>query len=475
MQSITPVLMAGGSGTRLWPTSRKSYPKQFATFFDEYSLFQRSVLRMSKSELLSFDKLLTITHSDYRFIVAEQLQKLEIEDSKIILEPESKNTAAAILAVCSYVVKESGDKILLIAPSDHVIPDDFQLHSAIKAGLSHVKNGKIVLFGIKPTRAETGYGYIELDNERGQNLNSPKRFIEKPTKDVAEVLINSGNTFWNSGIFLAKASDLLASFELYNPELLNIVKLALEHGVMDLDFFRLDPENWNKCTNISIDYAILEKAKNLKVVPYEFEWSDLGDWNAIWESTPKDDKGNATTENTYVFDCNNTLVRSDKASMTVVASGLNNVALIATHDAVLAIDKSKSQDVKNAVAHLKKMNLKQAESHLTDYRPWGSFESLAIDDRFQVKRIIVEPKGSLSLQSHNHRSEHWIVVKGTARVVLDGETKLITEGQSIYIPLGSKHRLENPGKLEMILIEVQTGPYLEEDDIIRYEDIYKRS
>ena len=210
MQSITPVLMAGGSGTRLWPTSRKSYPKQFATFFDEYSLFQRSVLRMSKSELLSFDKLLTITHSDYRFIVAEQLQKLEIEDSKIILEPESKNTAAAILAVCSYVVKESGDKILLIAPSDHVIPDDFQLHSAIKAGLSHVKNGKIVLFGIKPTRAETGYGYIELDNERGQNLNSPKRFIEKPTKDVAEVLINSGNTFWNSGIFLAKASALFA-------------------------------------------------------------------------------------------------------------------------------------------------------------------------------------------------------------------------------------------------------------------------
>ena len=467
--------MAGGAGSRLWPTSRKSYPKQFVKFFGEHSLFQRSVQRMSNSDLLSFDKPITITHSDYRFIVAEQLQDLGIEKSEIILEPESKNTAAAILAVCCYVARESSEIVLLIGPSDHVIPNDFELHSAIRSGLSFVKDNQLVLFGIRPTRAETGYGYIELEGTSGHSPNSPKRFIEKPSKDIAESLIEAGNSFWNSGIFLAKASDILKSFEAYLPDLVEEVKAALDQGVKDLDFFRLDEKHWSKCVNTSIDYAILEKAKNLKVVPYEFEWSDLGDWNAIWESMPKDDDGNATSKNTFALDCKNTLVRSDKESMAVIASGLENVALIATHDAVLAIDKNKSQDVKTAVEYLKAMKLKQAEAHITDYRPWGSFESLAIDDRFQVKRIIVEPKQCLSLQSHNHRSEHWIVVKGTAKVVLDDEIKLITEGQSIYIPLGSKHRLENPGRLQMILIEVQTGPYLEEDDIIRYEDIYQRS
>ena len=477
MTSIYPVLLAGGSGTRLWPLSRKSYPKQFSNVIDKITLFQNSAKRLLSSDSVDFAPHITLTNSDFRFIVVQQLQAVGINPGPILLEPESKNTAAAILAASIFAHSSDQDAILLVAPSDHLIPDTPEFHASIKVGLTHVQLGKIVTFGISPTHAETGYGYLELSANPLDNYGCTdvKRFVEKPNIEQAEEMLAEGNFNWNSGIFLFRAQDIIDAFKTYAPKTLALALESVNDALPDLGFMRLAAEPWSMLQNVSIDYAIMEKAQNLVAVPYRSKWSDLGDWDAVWSESDQDASGNVVSLNAHEIDCQNSLLRSESSSQHVVGIGLDNIMAIAMHDAVLVANKERSQDVKKAVALLKTQKIAQAEVFTKDHRPWGWFESLALGDRFQVKRIFVCPGEALSLQSHHHRSEHWIVVEGTAEVTINEEVKLITEGESVYIPLGAIHRMKNPGKLPMILIEVQIGSYLGEDDIVRYEDIYSRN
>ncbi len=476
MSIIQPVLLAGGSGTRLWPLSRKSYPKQFSKLIADNTLFQSSAQRLTTSAALEFAPHITLTNSDYRFIIGEQLQEVGINPGPILIEPEAKNTAGAILAASIFAQAKDKDAILLVAPSDHVIPDTDVFHEAIKVGLSHVQNQKMVTFGIKPTHPDTGYGYLELSTNALDDHGSSdlKTFVEKPNLQDAKRMLEAGNYFWNAGIFLFRAQDMVDAFRTYAPETLDLVSQAVSEASEDLGFLRLASEPWSELHEISIDYAIMEKAQNLVAVPYASKWSDLGGWDAVWSESEPDRSGNVTSETAHVIECSNSLLRSESSGQQVVGIGLDNIMAIAMSDAVLVAPKDRAQDVKKAVELLKSKSIKQAENFPKDHRPWGWFESLITGDRFQVKRICVKLGAALSLQSHNHRSEHWIVVEGTAKVTIDKEVSLVTEGQSVYIPLGAVHRMENSGKLPMILIEVQIGSYLGEDDIIRYEDIYQR-
>jgi len=474
MTKIIPIILAGGSGTRLWPLSRKSYPKQFSNLVGNHSLFQQSALRLMSSDLITFSQPVILTNSDFRFIVADQLQEVGIDPGHILIEPEGKNTGPAILAASLYALKDDADAVLLVAPSDHVILDREEFHAAVSLGLSEAKSGHIVTFGITPDRPETGYGYLELASIANHNPVKLKRFVEKPDLNTAQDMLNSKNYLWNSGIFIFRAIDIVTAFEMYTPNLLTPVKSAIENGKPDLGFFRLDPAAWAECHDISIDYAVMEHADNLIAVPLSAGWSDLGDWNAVWKEQGPDHKGIVKTQNVTAINCHNVLLRSESDSQHLVGLGLNDIVAIAMPDAVLVAHKDSVQDVKQVVTKLKENGIEQAEVSLKDHRPWGWFEILAMQNRFQVKRILVNPGAALSLQSHNHRSEHWIVVEGTIRVTVDDKIQLLTEGQSVFIPLGAVHRMENPGKVPMILIEVQTGAYLGEDDIIRYEDIYSR-
>jgi mannose-1-phosphate guanylyltransferase/mannose-6-phosphate isomerase len=473
---VYPILLAGGAGKRLWPLSRKSYPKQFSKLASENTLFQDSALRLTSSNLIKFDKHITLTNSDFRFIISEQLQEVGIDPGHIIIEPESKNTAPAILASCLYCMQNDDDPILIIAPSDHVIPDTASFHAAIKCGLEHLKTGKIVTFGVSPTHPETGYGYLELEEERldKNGTSSVKRFIEKPERLAAEKMLETNNYLWNAGIFLFRASDMISAFQNFLPETLEHANNAIIKGVKDLGFFRLNPENWALLDDISIDYAIMEKADNLVAVPYSSNWSDLGDWDAVWSESNKDHYGNVLSDEAHVIDCRNSILRSESKGQQIMGLGLDSIIAIAMSDAVLVADKNKSQEVKKVVEYLQIKNVSQADVFPKDYRPWGWFESLVIGDQFQVKRIYVKPGCSLSLQSHKFRSEHWIVVDGVAKVTIDNEIKSVSRGHSVYVPLGAIHRMANMEKEPMVLIEVQIGSYLGEDDIIRYEDEYNR-
>ena len=477
MAKIYPVLLAGGSGTRLWPLSRKSYPKQFSKFVDGNTLFQSSAQRLTTSDTLEFASHITLTNSDYRFIIGEQLLEVGIDPGPILIEPEAKNTAAAILAASIFVYSEDENAVLLVAPSDHVIPCTEDFHAAIKVGLSHVQNGKIATFGIKPTHPETGYGYLELakDSIDDSGTSVLGKFVEKPDLQDAKQMLEDGHYLWNAGIFLFRAQVMVDAFRTYAPETLDLVSQAVSEASEDLGFLRLASEPWSELQDISIDYAIMEKAQNLVAVPYASKWSDLGGWDAVWAESKADALGNVTSETAHAIECSNSLLRSESSGQQVVGIGLNEIIAIAMPDAVLVASKDRAQDVKKAVELLKAKDILQAEVLPKDHRPWGWFESLALGERFQVKRICVKPGASLSLQSHNHRSEHWIVVEGTAKVTIDEEVKLISEGQSVYVPLGAVHCMENPGKLPMVLVEVQIGSYLGEDDIIRYKDIYARS
>ena len=471
---ITPVLLAGGLGTRLWPLSRKSYPKQFANLIGDQSLFQQSALRLTSSDIVKFGPHITMTNADFRFIVGEQLLDVGINLGPILIEPESRNTAPSILAASIFAKDQDAEAVLLVAPSDHVIPDVEAFHEALACGLDAVANGKIVTFGITPTRAETGYGYLELSGASNGDAVELLRFVEKPDAVRAQQMLDAGNFLWNAGIFMFRAGDIISAFEKYSPELVEPVMGALGDIKPDLDFLRLDPDAWARCCDVSIDYAIMERADNLVAVPFSAGWSDLGGWDAVHEGMELDEQGVAVTQNAHSIDCEDTLLRSESSSLELVGLGLKGIIVVAMPDAVLVAHKDRAQDVKRVVGALKSENVAQAETFPKDHRPWGWFETLAINARFQVKRIYVKPGAALSLQSHHHRSEHWIVVEGTAKVTVDREVKLVTEGQSVYIPLGATHRMENPGKIPMVLIEVQTGAYLEEDDIIRYEDMYDR-
>ena len=471
---IHPILLCGGSGTRLWPLSRKSYPKQFAKLMGDESLFQASARRLSGD---GFAAPVVVTGDSFRFIVTEQLAQIELAAQGILIEPEGRNTAPAILAAAMWIAKIDPQALMLVAPSDHVIPDTDAFAQTVEAAVPRAQAGDLVTFGITPTRAETGYGYLELAADADAGAMTPQtlaRFVEKPDASQAADMLVAGNFLWNAGIFLFTAQGIIAAYSAHAPNLIDAVTASLSGANSDLGFTRLDAAAWGKAEDISVDYAIMEKAANLAVMPFGAGWSDLGGWDAVWLETGPDAQGNVCSDNATAIDCADTLLRSETEGLQLVGIGLDNIIAIAMGDAVLVADKSQAQRVKEAVDALKKRGASQAVQLPRDYRPWGWYESLVIGTRFQVKRIVVNPGAALSLQSHHHRSEHWIVVEGTAKVTVNDEVKLVGENQSVYIPLGAVHRMENPGKVPMVLIEVQTGSYFGEDDIIRYEDIYAR-
>ncbi len=468
---ITPVLLCGGSGTRLWPLSRKSYPKQFADIIGDESLFQASARRFRGSE---FADPLVVTNDSFRFIVTEQLDECGIKPADILIEPEGRNTAPAAVAAALHLLRLDPEGMLVLVPSDHAVADPELFREVVLRGAVAAQTGQIVTFGIVPERAETGYGWLESGPETHPGVHRLERFIEKPEQARADELFADKRYLWNAGVFLARAQTLVDAFREHAPDILDAVIPTLDDAVADLGFTRIDPEGWAKVREESIDYAVMEKAGNVSAVRFDGKWSDLGSWEAVWRESAQDETGNALSANTTALHCENTLLRSESEEVELVGIGLKNMVAVAMRDAVMVADISEAQNVKMAVNTLKARGAKQAVQLPVDHRPWGWFETLVLADRFQVKRIHVHPGAALSLQSHMHRSEHWIVVQGTARVTVDDEVKLLSENESVYIPLGAVHRMENPGKVPMVLIEVQTGAYLGEDDIIRYEDVYAR-
>ena len=473
--TITPVLLCGGSGTRLWPLSRKSYPKQFVPLVGTETLFQASARRLSGP---GFAAPLVLTGSDFRFIVTEQLASAGIDPGAVLIEPAGRNTAPAVLAAALWLERSDPDALMLVAPSDHVVPDAEAFRTAVAAGVEAARAGRLVTFGIRPDRPESGYGWLELADPLPEGDAGPRplvRFVEKPDAARAAEMLAAGRFLWNAGIFLFSVRTILEAFAAHAPELMDPVRAAVDSAHPDLGFLRLAPEHWATAPDISIDYAVMERAGNLAVVPFAGGWSDLGGWDAVWREAGPDTQDNVCSAHATAIDCTGVLLRSESDRQEIVGIGLRDIVAVAMPDAVLVAPRAEAQRVKEAVAALKAKRAPQAETFPVDHRPWGWFESLVIGERFQVKRIVVHPGAALSLQSHHHRSEHWIVVQGTARVTVDDTVQLVTENQSVYIPLGAVHRMENPGKLPMVLIEVQTGAYLGEDDIIRYEDVYARN
>ena len=473
---IHPVILCGGSGTRLWPVSRQSYPKQFSRLIGEESLFQATARRLSGKTCAPP---VIVTSADFRFIVRDQLAAVGVTPAAIIIEPEPRNTGPAVLAATLWLAKRDPGAVLLVAPSDHLMPDPGSFRDALQLTLPRARQSALVTFGITPERPETAYGYLELAaplDARQQDAPVPLcRFVEKPEPAEAEAMARSGRHLWNAGIFLFRADVMVQAFAALAPDILNPVTRAVASAMPDLSFLRLDPPSWSAAPSISIDYAIMEKAPELWVMPYAGGWSDLGGWSAIWRESPRDGNGVASQGHVTALGCSDCLLRAEEEGTVLVGIGLEDIVAVAMADAVLIARKSDTQRVREAVDVLKARQARQATAFRRDHRPWGWFESLAMGKRFLVKRIVVHPGAALSLQSHHQRAEHWIVVEGTARVTIGDKVQLVSENQSVYIPLGEKHRLENPGRFPMVLIEVQTGAYLGEDDITRYEDIYARN
>lgn len=469
---IVPVILSGGSGSRLWPISRSSFPKQFWPLLTDQTLLQETAMRGVNAQLGSP---VVICNEAHRFIVAEQLREIGITDSQILLEPVARNSAPAIAAAAFLVAEKNPDAILWIMAADAAIQDQELLKKSLDSAIRAASEGYITTFGIHPTKPETGYGYIE----RGAALKSVpgayqiKQFIEKPDAARAKELVKDNRYSWNSGMFIAKVSVLLREIETFEPNIFTHVKKAVQNRISERDFARLTPEDFKECPDISIDYAVAERTKVAAVVPASFGWSDIGSWDAVWEITPKDADGNATFGDVFLDDTKNCYVRSNGIVTTV--TGVKDLIVVVTGDAVMVAHRDRAQDVKKIVTRLKEADRPEATQHNRMYRPWGFYESLIEGDRFQVKRIHVEPGQKLSLQKHFHRAEHWVVVAGTAVVTRDKDEILVRENESVYLPLGAVHRLANPGKIPLTLIEVQSGPYLGEDDIVRLEDVYSRS
>ena len=470
--SVQPVLLAGGTGTRLWPMSRGLFPKQYMALVSSETMLADSAGRLTGKP---FGAPILIVNNDHRFIAGEQIRDAGIVPRAIVLEPVGRNTAPAAAIAALMLVESDPAAIMLLAPADHVITNTDAFARAVEAALPAARAGQLVTFGIKPAEAETGYGYIE----RGEALDGIKgcfrieRFTEKPDAATAETYLHSGHHFWNSGIFLLGAQAYLDELEKHAPAVLKAARAALADAERDLDFIRLDRKALEKAPNISIDYAVMEKTANGIVMPVDIGWSDVGSWTALWQISKKDARGNVLRGDVVSRDVSGSYLRSEKPLLAVI--GLEDVIVIATDDAVLVAAKDSAQEVKAIVEQLSSEGRREPVVHTTEYRPWGSYQSIDGDKGFQVKRITVNPGGRLSLQKHAKRAEHWVVVDGTATVTRDGEEMTIKTNQAVYIPIGAEHRLENRTKTPLHLIEVQSGSYLGEDDIIRLDDVYGRA
>ncbi len=467
--------MSGGSGSRLWPQSRSLYPKQFLPLVNEQTMLQNTLSRLDGLDSVSDP--LVIANEEHRFLVAEQIRQMGRQTSAIILEPVGKNTAPAVAlaALKAQTLSEEKDPLLLVLAADHVIQNVQAFHQAIEAALPAASDGKLVTFGIVPTHPETGYGYIKASKTltgNSEQVSPVDNFVEKPDLETAQDYLASGDYYWNSGMFLFKASRYLEELNKYRPDILQACEKAMAAESADLDFVRLDEAAFHACPDESIDYAVMEKTTDSVVVPLDAGWSDVGSWSSLADICEKDESGNACQGDVLLHDTRNTYVRSEKKLIATV--GVDDLVITESDDAILVAHKNRVQDVKKIVERLKAANRSEAKLHRKVYRPWGAYDSIDMGDRFQVKRITVKPGAQLSLQMHHHRAEHWIVVKGTALVTNGDQEILLTENQSTYIPIGVVHRLENPGKFDLELIEVQSGGYLGEDDIVRFEDTYGR-
>jgi mannose-1-phosphate guanylyltransferase/mannose-6-phosphate isomerase len=475
--NLQPVILCGGSGTRLWPLSREQYPKQLLALNGDRTLLQGTALRFAGRQGEKIAPPLApiiVSNEEYRFITAEQLRQIGIKPAKIILEPLGRNTAPA-LALAALTALESGDDpVLLVMPADHVISGNDFFQAAVSIGIPHAEAGKLITFGIKPTHPETGYGYIRAGAAQN-NTYEIAAFVEKPDAATAERYVASGDYFWNAGIFMMRASVWMKQLEITRPDIIKACKTAFSGAQNDHDFLRVQKEAFQHCPSDSIDYAVMEKlpAGLGLVVPLDAGWSDVGAWDALWDLGDKDGDNNVLQGDVMAFSTRDSLAISQSRLVAMV--GLKDTVVVETPDAVLVAHKSHMQDIKSVVARLKRDDRTEANAHRKIYRPWGYYDSIDAGSRFQVKRIVVNPGASLSLQLHHHRAEHWIVVRGTARVTRGDEVFLVSENESTYIPLGTRHRLENPGKVPLEMIEVQSGAYLGEDDIVRFEDTYGRS
>ncbi|AWL01249.1 mannose-1-phosphate guanylyltransferase/mannose-6-phosphate isomerase [Stutzerimonas stutzeri] len=468
---LLPVIMAGGAGSRLWPLSRQLNPKQFLALTDaQLSMLQSTIRRL---EGLEAGLPLLICNEQHRFLAAEQLRQLGMEQASILLEPVGRNTAPAIALAALQATQQGDDPILLVLAADHLIQDVDAFHSSIQAAMLFAIGGKLVTFGIVPTNPETGYGYIEKGKELGEGGFAVNRFVEKPSLDIAEEYLASGEYFWNSGMFMFRASRYLDELERHQPSILSACRQALAAGMQDMHFVRVDAATFAACPEDSVDYAVMEKTNDAVMVPLDAGWSDVGSWTALWEASKKDAEGNVFKGDVLGHATRNSFVHAD--SRLVATLGVEDLVIVETKDAVLVAHKNQVQDVKKLVERIKADNRHEHLNHREVYRPWGMYDAIDSGHRYQVKRITVQPGAKLSVQMHHHRAEHWVVVSGTARVTNGDKTYLVTENQSTYIPVGQVHALENPGVIPLELIEVQSGSYLGEDDIVRFEDQYGRA